>query len=239
MRKCTKFGIEVSPLLILDHNGSDSGSSSGSESVGARAQTPTNTSRETLGPVSALDMEKSNLMNPPDGNRSISGSGKIDTSTHTNAVPVEVDNSRDGENAPPERQVSPDKLYRAALLRNRFADTILKAREKTLDQKKLGCKQKLKQQRMQEDKLKQKLLLKLNGNIERTVEINENSKFLKDLEMLRAAPGGTMAYGSTSKASEDKGHLASPMLTKQKSSVSGVVTNSTMENVRQNVNKPN
>lgn len=38
-----------------------------------------------------------------------------------------------GESAPSERQVSPDKLYRAALLRNRFADTILKAREKALE----------------------------------------------------------------------------------------------------------
>lgn len=32
----------------------------------------------------------------------------------------------------PDRRVSPEKLYRAALLKNRFADTILKAREKTL-----------------------------------------------------------------------------------------------------------
>ena len=32
-----------------------------------------------------------------------------------------------GESAPSERQVSPDKLYRAAFLRNRFVDTILKA----------------------------------------------------------------------------------------------------------------
>lgn len=39
-----------------------------------------------------------------------------------------------GECGPTERQVSPDKLYRAALLKNRFADTILKAREKTLTQ---------------------------------------------------------------------------------------------------------
>lgn len=39
-----------------------------------------------------------------------------------------------GGSAPAERQVSPDKLYRAALLRGRFADTILKAREKALDQ---------------------------------------------------------------------------------------------------------
>lgn len=37
------------------------------------------------------------------------------------------------ENAPPERQVSPEKLYRAALLRSRFADTIIKAQEKTLE----------------------------------------------------------------------------------------------------------
>jgi hypothetical protein len=39
-----------------------------------------------------------------------------------------------GDSGPTERQVSPEKLYRAALLKNRFADTILKAREKTLPQ---------------------------------------------------------------------------------------------------------
>jgi hypothetical protein len=33
-----------------------------------------------------------------------------------------------------ERQASPEKLYRAALLRGRFADTIVKAREKLLIQ---------------------------------------------------------------------------------------------------------
>lgn len=38
-----------------------------------------------------------------------------------------------GESAQPERQVSPEKLYRAALLKNRFADTILRAREKALE----------------------------------------------------------------------------------------------------------
>lgn len=39
-----------------------------------------------------------------------------------------------GDSAPTERQVSPDKLYRAAVMKNRFLDTILKAREKTLTQ---------------------------------------------------------------------------------------------------------
>jgi hypothetical protein len=33
-----------------------------------------------------------------------------------------------------ERQATPEKLYRAALLRGRFADTIVKAREKLLTQ---------------------------------------------------------------------------------------------------------
>lgn len=36
-----------------------------------------------------------------------------------------------GESDPPDRQVSPEKLYRAALLRSRFADIIIKAQENT------------------------------------------------------------------------------------------------------------
>lgn len=39
-----------------------------------------------------------------------------------------------GDSAPTERPVSPEKQYRAAVLKNRFADTILRAREKTLNQ---------------------------------------------------------------------------------------------------------
>lgn len=39
-----------------------------------------------------------------------------------------------GDSARSERQVSPDKLYRFAQVKNRFLDTILKAREKTLSQ---------------------------------------------------------------------------------------------------------
>ncbi|KZV56301.1 hypothetical protein F511_00298 [Dorcoceras hygrometricum] len=46
-----------------------------------------------------------------------------------------------------ERQVSPDKLYRAALLKNRFADTILKAQEKTLGQDDKRDPEKLRRER--------------------------------------------------------------------------------------------
>jgi len=39
-----------------------------------------------------------------------------------------------GECGASETQISPDKLYRIALIKNRYADTILKSREKTLTQ---------------------------------------------------------------------------------------------------------
>ncbi|CAI9113068.1 OLC1v1013596C1 [Oldenlandia corymbosa var. corymbosa] len=47
--------------------------------------------------------------------------------------PVEPDLKQEAESAPIERTVSPEKLYRAAILRSRFADTIIKAKEKTLE----------------------------------------------------------------------------------------------------------
>jgi hypothetical protein len=47
---------------------------------------------------------------------------------------LDSDCQQDGDSGPTERQVSPDKLYRVAILKNRFLDTILKAREKTLTQ---------------------------------------------------------------------------------------------------------
>uniref|UniRef100_A0A7N0T552 Uncharacterized protein n=1 Tax=Kalanchoe fedtschenkoi TaxID=63787 RepID=A0A7N0T552_KALFE len=60
-----------------------------------------------------------------------------------------------GENASGDRQMSPDKLYRAALLKNRFADTILKAREKTLKEDEKGDPEKLRREK-EELELQQK-----------------------------------------------------------------------------------
>lgn len=39
-----------------------------------------------------------------------------------------------GNSAQTEKQLPPEKIYRAAFLKNRFADIILKAREKPLNQ---------------------------------------------------------------------------------------------------------
>ncbi|KAI3474971.1 hypothetical protein Pfo_030282 [Paulownia fortunei] len=122
------------------------------------------------------------------------------------------------------RQVSPDKQYRAALLKNRFADTILKAREKTLSQDDKADPDKLRREReeLEMHKKREKARLQAEARaaedarrqaeaeaaaearrrrelereaareallkMEKTVEINENSRFLEDLEMLRAAP---------------------------------------------------
>ncbi|CAA0816542.1 Transcription factor GTE10 [Striga hermonthica] len=133
---------------------------------------------------------------------------------------IEPHYNREGEGAPQERQVSPDKLYRAALLRSRFADIILKAQENEkgegpdpdklkLDKEELERRRKEEKARLQaeakaaeearkkaeaeaaaEAKRKRELereaareaLLKM----EKTVEINECSQFMEDLEMFRS-----------------------------------------------------
>ncbi|XP_020589008.1 transcription factor GTE9-like isoform X2 [Phalaenopsis equestris] len=77
----------------------------------------------------------------------LTGVDQAEENAHRKAVPVASNVSQEGENAPSERQVSPDKLYRAALLRSRFADTIFKAREKTLDKGEKRDPEKLKQER--------------------------------------------------------------------------------------------
>ncbi|CAK8541145.1 unnamed protein product [Lathyrus sativus] len=164
------------------------------------------------------------------------------TSTHTSAIilngldkledksqqkPNSCDSHcfQDGECGPTERHVSPDKLYRAALLKSRFADTILKAREKTLTQGVKGDPEKLRRdkEKLEMERRKEKARLQAEAKaaeearkraeeaaaadakrkrelereaarqallqMEKTVEINEHSHFLEDLEMLRAVPG--------------------------------------------------
>lgn len=54
---------------------------------------------------------------------------------HEDAIP---ERSASQEKSPPTRQVSPDKALRAALLRGRFADLIVKAQEKPVSVNKVG-----------------------------------------------------------------------------------------------------
>ncbi|KAA3455895.1 transcription factor GTE8-like [Gossypium australe] len=157
-------------------------------------------------------------------NQCMDGSDQLEQTSQRKPSSVESDSCQDGDNAPTERQISPEKLYRAALIKNRFADTILKAREKTLIQGDKGDPEKLRREReeLEQQRKKEKARLQAEAKaaedarrqaeaeaaaearrkrelereaarkalleMEKTIEINENSRFLEDLEMLRAAP---------------------------------------------------
>ncbi|KAG6392846.1 hypothetical protein SASPL_147074 [Salvia splendens] len=140
------------------------------------------------------------------------------------------DGQVDVEGAQDDRQVSPDKLYRAAILKNRFLDTILKAREKTQDEKMDPEKLRREREELEMHKKREKARLQAEAKtaedarkraeaeaaaeekrrrelereaareallkMEKTVEINENSRFFGDLEMLRTAPTEQLALAS-------------------------------------------
>ncbi|KAL9260582.1 Transcription factor GTE8-like protein [Drosera capensis] len=148
-------------------------------------------------------------------------SGQSERKSLTKTLSIKMDGDKEGESAPPVMQVSPDKLYRAALLKNRFADTIIKAQEKTLektDPEKLRLEKEELEQRQKEAKARLQAEAKAAEvarrkaqalaaaeakrkresereaarlalqKMEKTVEINENSKFMEDLALLSSAP---------------------------------------------------
>lgn len=155
---------------------------------------------------------------------SVGGLDKLEDNSQQKPSSFSSDCHQDGECGPTERKVSPDKLYRAALLKNRFADTILKAREKTLTKGEKGDPEKLRQQREKLEIERQKERARLQAEakaaedarkradaeaaaearrkrelereaarqvllqMEKSVEINENSQFLEDFELLSAVP---------------------------------------------------
>lgn len=160
--------------------------------------------------------DQSCLAGSIDGKDSISLFGQVEQNSQQ-----KLDSVDDGEMFQSDRPASPEKLYRAALLKNRFADTILKAREKTLGQVEKGDAEQLRRERevleMQRKKEKARLQAEAKAaeearkraeeeaafeakrkrefereaarqallKMEQTVEIDENSRFLEDLELLR------------------------------------------------------
>ena len=88
----------------------------------------------------------------------------------------------EGENAKPDRQLSPDKLLRAAVLRGRYADVIVKARG-ILSQG--GDKQEELEKLQKEEK--ERLLAEGNAAMEaRRAEAEAESKRKRDLEREKA-----------------------------------------------------
>ncbi|KAJ0534261.1 putative chromatin remodeler Bromodomain family [Helianthus annuus] len=175
--------------------------------------------------VAEADLGQKTGMTYPVENRPASALDHAEQNSQQKPNSIELDSQKDdGDSAPPsESQVSPDKLYRAALLKNRFADTILKAREKTFNQDEKADPEKLRREKEQLENQKRKEKARLQAEakaaenarrrveaeaaaeakrkrdlereaarqallkMEKTVEIDETSRFLKDLEMLRTA----------------------------------------------------
>ncbi|XP_057419586.1 transcription factor GTE10-like isoform X2 [Lotus japonicus] len=199
---------------------SDSGSSADSEPDIPKASAPFTPSKEKLGPGLSLDQKNGDLGNSETGIDSMNAVGHVEPSSLINPVINEPESHQEGESAPSKRQVSPDKLYRAALLRSRFADTILKAQEKALEKGEKQDPEKLRMEReeLERRKKEEKARLKAEAKaaeeaqrkaeakaaaeakrrrelereearqalqkMEKTVDINESSQFLEDLEML-------------------------------------------------------
>ncbi|KAJ3675446.1 hypothetical protein LUZ60_004488 [Juncus effusus] len=126
-----------------DSASSDSGSSSssGSESRG-RAANPSKNSKENARSELPLEQENSDVISSLD--RPISGLTVPDQDAQSKPESVGGNSNPEGES---ERQASPEKLYRAALLRSRFADTIVKAHEKLLTQDEKGDPEKLRREK--------------------------------------------------------------------------------------------
>ncbi|KAL9375481.1 hypothetical protein Peur_032360 [Populus x canadensis] len=200
---------------------SDSGSESGGESVAVKVSGSINATKSKMEPGENADQKRSDPDDSDVGNQSVDGLDQVELDTEGKPVAAEIDGHQEGESAPSKRQVSPEKLYRAALLRNRFADTILKAREKALekgekcDPEKLRKEKEEFERRQKEEKarlqaeakaaeearrkaeaeaaaeakrkreLQREAARQALSEMEKTVDINENSHFMEDLEMLR------------------------------------------------------
>ncbi|KAJ4901025.1 Transcription factor GTE8 [Raphanus sativus] len=161
-----------------------------------------------------------------DGSESNGAPEPMDNTSQQKPSSDETDGQHDGNTV--ENPASSEKKYRAALLKNKFADIILKAREKTLPQNSnKGDPEKLRKEREELELKKKKERARLQAEaeaaedarrqaeaeaaaeaaaeskrqrevereaarqallkMEKTVEINENSRFLEDLEMLRSS----------------------------------------------------
>ncbi|XP_008464458.1 transcription factor GTE10 isoform X4 [Cucumis melo] len=205
---------------------SDSGSESlsGSESNAAKALDSNVAPKEILCSETNVDQKQCELGDLEIGNYEENEIGLVDHTTEANTNTIEPDSyQEEGESAPSKRQVSPDRLYRAALLRNRFADTILKAREKALEKgdKRDPEKVRMEREELERQQREEKARLQAEAKaaedarrkaeaeaaaeakkkreldreaarqallkMEKTVDINENSQFMEDLEMLRAS----------------------------------------------------
>ncbi|KAG7575535.1 Bromodomain-like superfamily [Arabidopsis thaliana x Arabidopsis arenosa] len=162
----------------------------------------------------------------PRRKHSVGGLNQLEDASKEKLSLIEGANGhQDGNSAPNEKQLPPEKRYRAAILKDRFADIILKAKEITLNQNEKRDPEKVRREKeeLELQKKKEKARLQAEAKeaeearrkaeaeaaaeaaaeakrkleferkaarqalleMEKSVEINENTRFLKDLELLK------------------------------------------------------
>ncbi|KAL5655574.1 hypothetical protein ACJX0J_034893, partial [Zea mays] len=89
--------------------------------------------------------------------------------------PISVSADGEGGNVS-EKQVSPDKQIRAALLRSRFADTILKAREKALDQTTKKDPEKLRREREELERVQREERARLQAEAKAAEDVRKRAE---------------------------------------------------------------
>ncbi|VAH72868.1 unnamed protein product [Triticum turgidum subsp. durum] len=120
--RTSKCGSPSSSSSGSGSSSSDSDSGSDAESEPEKAGSPAKLVKGIKIPEQPAEQEKSDdVISPIDANHSTADVELREQDNESKAAP-------EGESAKPDRQVSPDKLLRAAVLRGRYADVIVKAR---------------------------------------------------------------------------------------------------------------
>uniref|UniRef100_K3YR54 Bromo domain-containing protein n=1 Tax=Setaria italica TaxID=4555 RepID=K3YR54_SETIT len=104
-----------------ESSSSDSDSGSDSESESEKVGSPAKLAKGPKKPDQLVEQEKSDVISPADVNCPADIVGLREEDSESKPAP-------EGENSKPDTQVSPDRLLRAAVLRSRYADVIVKAR---------------------------------------------------------------------------------------------------------------
>ncbi|KAG2659589.1 hypothetical protein PVAP13_1KG369800 [Panicum virgatum] len=119
--RSSKCGSPSSSSSDSGSSSSDSDSGSDSESESEKVGSPAKIAKGTKKPDQLVEQEKSDVISPADANCPADTVGLREDDSESKPAP-------EGENSKPNTQVSPDRLLRAALLRSRYADVIVKAR---------------------------------------------------------------------------------------------------------------
>ncbi|KAK1427710.1 hypothetical protein QVD17_16403 [Tagetes erecta] len=172
-------------------SGSSSSSDSDSESDDENISGIVNNIKDTLD--SEVTLEQTSAV-PRGAEDSVNRVGQVEQKSQFVAVSSEVDGRKEeGVGAPNERQVSPDKLYRAALLRGRFADIILKAQENTTgkvekhDRERLRLEKEELEKRRKEEKARLQAEAKAAEEAKRKAELEAAAEAKRKREFEREA----------------------------------------------------